>query len=1034
MKPASGIPRRAAAAVAAGLLILLGWFAGCSEPGVAPRASVDTIIVTPSKDTIATGSFGQFAATVLDGNGKPVTGHALTWTTSDVGLATVYQTGIAVGVAPGTVTITATGDGKSGSAQLTVTPAPPPALQVSNPLIPPAPSLVSGAAVRTSGTATLVFVAVQAGLAPQGVTATIRNRRTRLTLTTLVADGGFDPVSLDGNAGDTIDVTILSGPGLVAYQTTVVVGAPRPPVIVRTQPPAKKTDVPVNAALVVVFSEPIGPATLTTTSLQLVRDGVPVAGAVRFLDSTHVTAEFVPAAPLAPLTAYQLLAAATIHDVSDDPLATPVAIDFTTGGGSVGAVWSVQVIPSGATIVQNGSVQLTAIAFDVGDTNRIYGRPVTWSASSPAATVSTTGLVTGVAVGGATIVATVDGIGGSASVTVVDTQVVSVVVSPDLVVVPVGATHQMQTVLRDGTGSVVTGRQVNWATSAPTIATVSASGVVQGVAAGAATITATSDKGSGTATVEVQNGPILNVADLWDWTAQPWIGGVTACADTGTYRFDQQDGVPFSGLAWSVEAGNCVGSSTLSRGQVIDSALTFTLPDAFPCHFDGTLAGDPPTRFTGTETCDTDVGTVTRAIEARRHEPAGAVAIRPASLTIILGASVGVSSFVQDTAGRPVFGRVPAWSSDNPAVAVVSDSGRVTGVAVGTATISATVDGRVGTMAVTVQSLVFTSVSSGYVNAGVSTDSAAYYWGDAPFPVGGGLKLASFQVGFGQACGLVAGGAAYCWPPYSAGVAPQLVPGGLSFSSVTAGWGHACGLTAAGLAYCWGQNDSGQVGNGDRSYQPAPVAVAGNLTFTSLSAGWRHTCGIATGGTAYCWGANLFFQLGNGTNVTSLVPVAVAGGGILFRSIVAGPGHTCAITVQNQLYCWGDYSYGELGIGGGQEWPVVPVAGGPFASVSVGGFVEYDQYPYGHTCAVTVTGSGLCWGANGYGELGDGSSTTRGTPAAVAGGLTFSSISTGVYHSCGLTTGGIAYCWGAPGNGDGTSNASAVPVRVLGHP
>src|SRR5207247_1814412 len=294
--------------------------------------------------------------------------------------------------------------------------APPPQLLVSNPLIPPAASLATGAAAVASGTATLVFVAVQSGLAPQGVTATIRNRRTRLSLTTLVDSGGFDPVSLDGDVGDTIDVTILSGPGLVAYRTTVVVGAPRPPVIVRTQPPAKKTDVPVNAALVVVFSEPIAPATLTTASLQLLQDGVPVAGAVRFLDSTHVTAEFVPTAPLASRTAYQLLAASRIQDVSGDRLATP------------------------ATIVQDGSVQLSAIAYDVGDSNRIYGRPVSWSTSSAAATVSTTGLVTGVAVGGATIVATVDGISGSAAITVVDTQVVSVVVLPDLVLVPVSGT------------------------------------------------------------------------------------------------------------------------------------------------------------------------------------------------------------------------------------------------------------------------------------------------------------------------------------------------------------------------------------------------------------------------------------------------------------------------------------------------------------------------------------------------------------------------------------------------------------------
>jgi hypothetical protein len=117
----------------------------------------------------------------------------------------------------------------------------------------------------------------------------------------------------------------------VAYRSIVVVGDRRPPVVIRTEPPTKKTDVPVNSSLVVVFSEPVAQLTLTASSLQLVRDGAPVAGAVRFLDSTHVTAEFVPAAPLAPNTTYHLLAASSIQDVTGSPLATPVAVDFTTG-------------------------------------------------------------------------------------------------------------------------------------------------------------------------------------------------------------------------------------------------------------------------------------------------------------------------------------------------------------------------------------------------------------------------------------------------------------------------------------------------------------------------------------------------------------------------------------------------------------------------------------------------------------------------------------------------------------------------------
>ena len=102
------------------------------------------------------------------------------------------------------------------------------------------------------------------------------------------------------------------------------------------------------------------------------------------------------------------------------------------------------------------------------------------------------------------------------------------------------------------------------------------------------------------------------------------------------------------------------------------------------------------------------------------------------------------------------------------------------------------------------------------------------------------------------------------------------------------------------------------------------------------------------------------------------------------------------------------------------------VAGGlGFAAVSVGGT---------HTCGVTTGGAAYCWGDNGYGQLGDGTTTQRPSPVRVAGALTFRAVSAGSSHTCGLTTTRLAYCWGdnfRGALGDGTGVSSSVPVLVV---
>ena len=83
--------------------------------------------------------------------------------------------------------------------------------------------------------------------------------------------------------------------------------------------------------------------------------------------------------------------------------------------------------------------------------------------------------------------------------------------------------------------------------------------------------------------------------------------------------------------------------------------------------------------------------------------------------------------------------------------------------------------------------------------------------------------------------------------------------------SVSAGEESSCGVISGGAAYCWGHNAYGQLGDGDTTSRTTPVPVSGGVTFAQLGPGFRHTCGLTTGGAAYCWGSNELGQLGDGT-------------------------------------------------------------------------------------------------------------------------------------------------------------------------
>src|SRR3989442_6004322 len=161
------------------------------------------------------------------------------------------------------------------------------------------------------------------------------------------------------------------------------------------------------------------------------------------------------------------------------------------------------VSPATVSVVVGLTVQLVATPKDANGTP-LTGRVITWATSNALiAGITGSGLVTGVAAGAATLTATSEGQSGSATTSVANVPVASVVISPVTAVVLVGQAVQLTATLKDAAGNVLGGRVISWTSSSTAIATVSASGVATGAGAGAVTIRATSEGQSGTAAVTV---------------------------------------------------------------------------------------------------------------------------------------------------------------------------------------------------------------------------------------------------------------------------------------------------------------------------------------------------------------------------------------------------------------------------------------------------------------------------------------------------------------------------------------------------
>jgi uncharacterized protein YjdB len=613
-----------------GLIFTLLALTACSRDAMDPASdAVESVIVTPAVSTVSIGAQIGLTAQVLDETGTFIADRPVHWASANESIATVSSSGVVSARKIGTVQVAASTGGRSGLAQITVTAVPVNSIQIA----PGNKSLLVGESFQ-------------------------------FTATTRDASGGVltgRPVAWSSNNESVVTV---SASGLA---TALAPGG----AIVTATSEGKSSPASVTVAAIPVASVVVQP---TTQSL--------VEGQTAQIRAQPMDVTGKPLTGRVVLWSTSNAAVATVTSTGVVTAQSPgnAVITATSEGKSGTSAVTVTALPPNAVVVtpaqvlvqQGATSQLTAQVLD-SQGRVVPNSQVTFSSSDNAiATVSSSGLVSGVAPGKVTISATSAGLTGTAQVTVTPIPVGRVVVTPASPTIAIGTTITLSAQALSASGQPLTGRTVVWSSSLPSIASVSAQGVVTGLAAGNTVVFASIDGVLGWVNVTVIPAPVATV------TISPSAPGVAV-----------GDSVQLNALLKDA-SGNTLTGRVVSWSSGATSIATVTNT--------GMVTGVAAGTAVITATSEGQVGTVTVTVTSSLRT----VTVTPDTATIAPLGTVQLTAVVRDASGTPVNTPV-AWSSDNNVVAQINSSGKVTGLVPGTAIISAKAGSATGTATITVK-------------------------------------------------------------------------------------------------------------------------------------------------------------------------------------------------------------------------------------------------------------------------------------------------------------------------------------------
>ena len=334
----------------------------------------------------------------------------------------------------------------------------------------------------------------------------------------------------------------------------------------------------------------------------------------------------------------------------------------------------------------------------------------------------------------------------------------------------------------------------------------------------------------------------------------------------------------------------------------------------------------------------------------------------------------------------------------------------------------------------------------------LKSDGTLWSWGDnisgqlgdgttiiktTPKQIGTATNWSAISAGGDHTLALKSDGTLWAWGfNYATFFTPTQIGTATNWSAISAGGGFAIGLKSDGTLWAWGDNSSGQLGDGTTTNKTTPTQIGTATNWSAISAGGFHTTALKSDGTLWAWGDNSLGQLGVGTITNKTTPTQI-GTDINWNAIAAGGNsnggagsRTIALKSDGTLWAWGSNGYGQLG-DGTTTTKTTPTQIGTatnWSAIAAGG---------DHTLALKSDGTLWAWGSNWWGQLGDGTTTNKTTPTQIGTATNWTAISAGSNHTIALKSDGTLWAWGLNSGfnssgqlGDGTTTDKITPVQI----